>query len=262
MKVGRDVLGVGGGVGEDRDLGGAGLGVDADDPLEQALGGGDVDVARAGHEAHREALAALPCGLVLESVGESRHGLGAAHGPHLVDAEQGAGGEDRRVGVAGEDADVLLLRRAGNGERADPGDLRGHDVHHDGRRVDRPAAGNVETDALDGDPSLGDGAAATEVGRGVGTPLVGVHRPGALDSDLEGRAHARVERVDRGLEDLLRDAQGGRAHPVEALGEVVEGGGPTVMDLVADRPDRVQGGLDVVLGPRQGGTQLPGAEGL
>lgn len=86
--------------------------------------------------------------------------------------------------------------------------------------------------------------------------------PGALDGDLEGRAHGRVERVDSGLEDLLRDAKGGRPHSVEALGEVVEGSGPAVMDLVADRPDRVQGGLDVVLGPRQDGTQLPGAEGL
>ena len=46
-EVGRDVVGVGGVVGEDRDLGGAGLGVDADEALEQALGGDDPDVARA-----------------------------------------------------------------------------------------------------------------------------------------------------------------------------------------------------------------------
>src|SRR5690606_13997657 len=47
-QIGGDVAGVGGVVGEHRDLGGAGLGVDADDPLEQALGGGDPDVAGAG----------------------------------------------------------------------------------------------------------------------------------------------------------------------------------------------------------------------
>ena len=41
---------VGGGVGQDRDLGRAGLGVDADDALEQPLGGDDVDVAGSERE--------------------------------------------------------------------------------------------------------------------------------------------------------------------------------------------------------------------
>ena len=36
------------------------------------------------------------------AVGEHRDGLGAADRVHLVDAEQGAGGQDGRVGVAGE----------------------------------------------------------------------------------------------------------------------------------------------------------------
>ncbi len=47
------------GVGEDHDLRRAGLGVDTDDALEEALGSGDVDVARAGHQADRLALDAL-----------------------------------------------------------------------------------------------------------------------------------------------------------------------------------------------------------
>ena len=46
-QVGGDVHRIGGVVGQDRDLGGAGLGVDADLRTADPLGGGDVDVARA-----------------------------------------------------------------------------------------------------------------------------------------------------------------------------------------------------------------------
>ena len=52
-QVGGDVHRVGGGVGEDRDLGRAGLGVDADHAAHQPFGGGDVDVARAGDDVDR-----------------------------------------------------------------------------------------------------------------------------------------------------------------------------------------------------------------
>lgn len=124
-EVGRHVVGVGGVVGEDRDLGGAGLGIDADEPLEQSLGGDDPDVARPRDERHRVAHDLLtvdvaPLRVVVdEAVREHRDRLGAADGIHLVDAEQGARREDRRVGVAGELADVLALRRRGDGQRAD-----------------------------------------------------------------------------------------------------------------------------------------------
>ena len=52
-QVGGDVRRVGGVVGEDRDLGGPGLGVDADLRTADPLGGGDVDVARAGDHVDR-----------------------------------------------------------------------------------------------------------------------------------------------------------------------------------------------------------------
>ena len=93
-QVGGDVHRVGGGVREDRDLGRAGLGVDADAAREVALGGGDPDVAGAGdHVGGRAGLGA---------VREHRDGLGAAGRVHLVDAEQRAGGEDRGVRQAAE----------------------------------------------------------------------------------------------------------------------------------------------------------------
>ena len=59
-EVGGHVFGVGGGVGEDGDLGRAGLGVDPDEPLEQPLGGDHPDVAGAGDERRPGAQSSSP----------------------------------------------------------------------------------------------------------------------------------------------------------------------------------------------------------
>ena len=123
-QVGGDVHRVGGVVGEDRDLGGPGLGVDADLRPADPLGGGDVDVARPGDHVDRRQLGAVGVGA---AVRQQRDGLRAADGPHLVDAEQAGGGQDGRVRQAAE----LGLRRAGDDQRVHPCGLRGHDVHHD-----------------------------------------------------------------------------------------------------------------------------------
>ena len=126
---------------------GPGLGVDADHAAQQPLGRRDVDVARPHHEVGRLA--------VVGAVGEHRDRLGAADRVHLVDAEQGAGREDDRV----RQAVVVPLRRAGDGQRPDTGDLGGHDVHHDARRVGHQPARHVEPDPAYRHPALGDRAA-------------------------------------------------------------------------------------------------------
>ena len=140
-------------VGQDRDLGRSRLGVDADDPADQPLGRGDVDVAGAGDDVDRlaERLAVHVVGAG-RAVGEHRDRLRAADGVHLVDAEQRARGQHHRVGQAA----LVLLRRGRHGERADAGRLRGDDVHDDRRRVDREPARDVEADAADRDPPLAD----------------------------------------------------------------------------------------------------------
>ena len=124
--------GVGGVVGEDRDLGRAGLGVGADGAPEQPFGRGDVDVARAGDEVGRCAVGG--------AVGEHRDRLRAAGRVHLVDAEQRAGGEHGRV----RQAAVLGLRRRGHRDLADPGHLGRDDVHDHGGRVGDQPAGHVD----------------------------------------------------------------------------------------------------------------------
>ena len=107
-EVGGDVGGHGGGVGEDADLGRAGLGVDGAAALHQALGGGDVDVARPGDDVDGDAAPRRP----RQPYASMRDRLRAADGVHLVDAEQRAGGEHDRVRQA------VGLRRAGDRERA------------------------------------------------------------------------------------------------------------------------------------------------
>ena len=93
-QVGGDMRRVGGVVGEDRDLGGPGLGVDADLRAADPLGGGDVDVAGPGDHVDRRQFGPVGVGA---AVGQQRDGLGAADGPYLVDAQQRGRGQDRRV---------------------------------------------------------------------------------------------------------------------------------------------------------------------
>ncbi len=204
-QVGGDVHRVGAAVGEDRDLGGTGLGVDADAALEETLGGGDVDVAGPGDEVHGRA--------VLGAVREHRDGLGAAGGVHLVDAEEGAGGEDRRVRQAAE----LLLRRGRHGDALDAGLLRGDDVHDDGGGVDRASAGDVEPDALDGHPLLGDRAAGDDLGGVRGAALLAVDEAGAADRLLQGGAHGEVERLEGVGDRVGGDPDRVQPDPVELL---------------------------------------------
>ena len=174
-QVGGDVRRVGGVVGEDRDLGRPGLGVDADLALEQPLGGDRVDVARAGDQ--------VDLGAGADAVREHGDRLGAADGVHLVDAEQRARGQDRRVHLATE----LLLRRAGERDRPHAGGLRGHDVHQHAGDQRGQAAGHVEADPVDRHLAVGDPGAGAEVGDGVVLELVGAGQRAAGGSTPRAR---------------------------------------------------------------------------
>ena len=208
-QVGRDVRRVGGVVGEDRDLGRTGLRVDADTSLEQALGRDRVDVAGAGDQVDP---LALP-----RAVGEHRDRLRPADGVHLVDAEQRAGGQDRRLGEAA----VVLARRARERDRRDARDLGRDDVHHHARDQGRQATGRVEPHAADRDHPVGDGRARAERGGDVVLELglTGTSQP--RDRLLEPGSDRRVELGQRSVERVLRDAQLLGGDPVEPLGELL-----------------------------------------
>ncbi|BBJ44493.1 hypothetical protein SSPO_072110 [Streptomyces antimycoticus] len=230
---------VGGGVGEDGDLGRPGLGIDTDPALEQPLGRGHVDIAGPGH--HRDRAA------VLGAVGEHGDGLGAARRVDLVHAQQRARREDRGVRQPAE----LRLRRGGDGHRADPGLLRGHHVHHHGGGVDRAPARYVQPDALDRHPALGDRAARHHLGGVVGAPLVAVDQPGPPDGLLQGGAHGRVQLREGALQRLRGDPHPLYGDAVEPMGIVDQRSGTTMAHVVTDGPHLLQGGLDVELGTGQ-----------
>ena len=122
--------------------------------------------------------------------------MGAAHSPHLGDAEEAAGCKDGGVGPAV----VVGLGWGCHDEGGDAGFLGGHHVHDDGGGVDSIAAGNVEADAGNGLEDFGDGAAGGEFG-GVGLGfLVGVDGTNAGDGFFQGGPQVGVE-IGDGLVD-------------------------------------------------------------
>ncbi len=240
-QVGGDVHRVGAGVGEHGDLGRSGFGVDADHAAQQPLGRGDVDIAGAGDDVDRlDAEGGV-------AVGEQRDGLGTADGVHLVDAQQRAGGQDRRVRQAAE----LLLGRRADDQRLDARDLRRHHVHHDAGRVDRQAARDVQADAADRDPPFGDRAARHHIDADVLAALGLVDDAGAADRLGQRVAHGRIELVERLLQRRAGNARLGDVDPVEAQRRLPRGGVPALGDCFDDRRDRRERGLDIDPGPRQ-----------
>ena len=152
-------------------------------PPDHALCGSHIHIAGAGDELDGvEAQIGNP-------VREGADSSGAAHGIHLLDAEQAGRAEDGGVHSPVE----ALLSGGSQGHGCDAGDLRRHDVHHDARRVDGLAAGNVEADAIDRGPAL-DHLGAGRQRRDAGLGHLGLGG-GAHPHDrlLESCAHGWVE---------------------------------------------------------------------
>ena len=261
-QVGSHVLGVGARVSQDGDLGGAGLGVDTHHPHDGALGGGHVDVARAGDDINLLAQDLSPdvstVGVVLGMgpVREHRDGLGASDGVDLGQAQQGAGRQDRGVGQSAE----LGLGRAGQGNLLDTGDLGGHGVHDHAGGVDGQSSGDIEPDAPDRHPTLGDGAAGNDLGRALGGHLSGV--PGTVvgDGHLQGLAHRRVQVAECLVDGLGGHAEVNGAYAVEALGSVAQGGRAPGADVLNQRSHSGLSGGHIEGGPGKSLCQLAGAE--
>ena len=249
-EVGHDVVRPRGRVGDDEDLGGSGLGIDADDTLHGALGRGDVEIARPGDDLH---------GLepeVVDTVGESADRARAAHGVDLVDAEQRRRAEDGRVHRPCE----LRLRRRRERDRGDAGDLSGHDVHDDARGIHGLATRHVEADTAHRLPSLHDARASCHLGDLLGRHLRSRRPPHALDRELQGRTYPGIER-GLGVTQLRQaDPHVRRSHVVEALGLIEQSGTAAVADILNDSVDRVDGGAHVARRSRDEGEKVGSRE--
>ena len=236
-QVGRDVRRDRAVVGQDPDLGRTGFGVDAAPALDEPLGGGDVDVAGAGDDVDRTA--------PRDPVRQHRNGLGAADGPHLRYAEQGAGGQHDGVRQA------VGLRGARDGEAVDAGDLGGDDVHHDAARVGDAPTRHVQPDPADRHPALGHGGPVDDVDHLVVAQLRRRDGPRTADGLLQGGPDTGVEPVQSARQGLGRHPQRGGLDPVEAQRGFADGRLPAVADRLHDRPDLLHRGGDVEQGARQ-----------
>ena len=246
-EVGGQVGGVGGVVGDDADLGGAVLPVDADLALQDALGGGDVHVAGAGDHVDGRALTG--------AVGEHGERLRAAGRVHLGDAEQGAGGQHRRVRQAAE----LALRGTRDRDLADSGRLGRDHVHHHGRRVGDEAAWHVDAGPVDGDEAGGDGEARRGRGVRAARDLGLVHHPGAAGGFLEGVPDLGVDGVQGMLQGFSRDAGMRQVHAVEPPGVLTDRRAAADADVLGDRLYQVHGAIHVEGRARQHAVErLPG----
>ena len=247
-QVGGDVAGIGGVVGQDRDLGRAGLGVDADQSAQQSFGGHHVDVAGAGDQVDR---LAQPW----HAVGEHRDRLCSADRIHLGHAEQRAHGQNRRVRLPAE----LGLRGRRNGDGRHARHLRGHHVHQHRGRQRRQSPGHVQADPVDGRRTSLDHRSR----RGFGAPgfcprfEFGDRSPTADRLD-QGGAQLRGQ-VALGSSDDVRGHQERRGHtPIEALGELAQGVHSTAGDRVTDRTHPLDRVFDVHRGARNDGAVVDG----
>ena len=132
-QVGGDVHRVGGVVGQDGDLGRAGLGVDADHAAQQPLGRGDLDVARAGDHVDRLATSLVAGRRSRRRPASRSPGRRRPRRPRRRRAAR----RRRAPGASGRPPLSFCGGLATTSER-DPGHLGRHDVHHHAGRIHRP----------------------------------------------------------------------------------------------------------------------------
>ena len=108
-------------------------------------------------------------------------------------------------------------------------------------RVHGIAAGHVQPDSLDGNPALGDRATPgpTSVTVSLAT-LIGVHRAGALDRNLEGFLDCGVEFTKCALELGCGYTNRSRTNAVELLAEFEGGFCPAITDGFDHRANLMQ----------------------
>ena len=239
-EVGGDEVGVGRGIRDHEDLGRSRLGVDADDASDEALGCCDVVVARAGDDIDGVEPDAR------HAVGECADRAGTTHRVDLVDAEQAGGPEDRGVHGTPE----LLLRGRSERDRRNAGDLRGHDVHDDARRIDGLAAGNVKAHARDRLPPLDDLGARRNLGNGASGNLRLGGSTDPIDRFFECGSHVGEQRDD-GLRDLVGvNSNPVGAHAIESFRLLEQRSFATLSNVVDERASGLRRGRNVDGGAR------------
>ena len=174
QKIGGDPVGIAGPVGEDQYFGGASDHVDADLAEHDALGCGDIGIARADDLGDRRDGRG--------AVGERGNRLGPADAIDLVDPGNfGRRQHEWRQNAAGRRHDHNQPRHAG--------DLRRHGVHQHGRRIGSGATRHIKPDRLDRGP-----ANAKFNAERIGKAIILRHLPAVKRLDAITRKGKRIGR--------------------------------------------------------------------
>ena len=246
-QVGGDERRVGGVVGEDRDLGRAGLGVDADHAPQQPLGRDDVDVAGTGDQVDRTARARRR-GRTSRSPARRRRRT-----PRRRRAARTRPGWSARAVRS-----WFFCGGLASAIERTPATCAGTTFITTLLDQRREPAGDVEPDAVDRHLAVGHRRAGCDLARHVVLELGLAGGAQASYRLLERRAHGGVELGERGLERPARHGDVVAVHPVETgrqLDDRLDAAGP---DGVDDRLHLMRRGLDVELGARHARAVVDG----
>ena len=174
QKIGGDPIRIAGPVGEDQNLGRSGDHVDTDLAENDALGRGDVGIARADDLGDRSDGRG--------AIGQRRDRLGAADAIDFVDAGQLCRCQYKRRQKA-------TGCRHHHDEARHAGDLRRHRVHQHGRRIGGRSARYVQPHRLDRRP-----ARAEFDSKRIGKTIVLRHLPAMKCLDARACERQRIER--------------------------------------------------------------------
>ncbi len=244
QKIGGDPVRVAGPVGEDQDFGRPGDHVDADLAEHDALGRGDIGIARTDDLGDRRDGRG--------AVGERRNRLRPADAVDLVNA----GDLRRRQHQRRQDA---AWRRHHHDQPRHAGDLGRHCIHQHRRRIGGGAAGHVKPDCLDRGP-----AGAKFDAERIGEAIVARQLPAVKRLDAIAREGKRIDRfaVARRCRpsDLLgRHPQSGRVdrEPIELLGVFAQRDVTARRDVGYDGANRrLDVGRHFALGVKEGAELL------
>ena len=243
-QVGRDHHGLGRGIGQHTDLGGAGDHVDTHVARDNLLGRSDKGVARAGD--------LVDARNGLGAVRQRGHGLSAAHHIDLVHAAELGCRERIRANQA------VLLRRRHHDHALDAGDLGGNGIHKHGGRILRATARHVDADRRERGHLNAEHRAVRTRGKPTLLDLALVELADLACSFLQRGDKGRIETFERGIDLLLRQAEALQLNAIKTLAIIAHRG----IAVDAHVGHDIAGGVDDVLWQHALAVELVGNEAL
>ena len=243
-QVCRDHHGLGRGIGQHADLGGASDHVDSHVARDNLLGRGDKGVARAGD--------LVDARNGLGAVRQRGHGLSAAHHINLVHATELCRGKRVRADQA------ILLRRGHHDHALDAGDLGGNGVHEHRGGILRATARHIDASRRERGHLNAEYRAVRARGKPALLDLALVELANLARGLLKRGDKGRVKAFERGIDLLLRQAEALQLNAVKTLTVIAHRGIPVGTHVGHD----IAGGVDDVLRQHALAVELVGNEAL